>query len=81
MVGEIVATALSLGCEICVCPPFSPSNVQEAAIKVELAFELRNECAHVEAIKAFDEARRMFVQVFPTALVLNTDVVHCYMFD
>ena len=53
-------------------PPFPSSNVQAANIKFELANELNGKCAYVEAMKLYEEARDMFVQVYLTVAVLNT---------
>ena len=44
-------------------PSFLSSNVQAANIKFELADELNGKYAYVEAIKLYEEARDMFVQV------------------
>ena len=44
-------------------PPFPSSNMQAAEIKYELANELNGKYAYVEAIKLYEEARDMFVQV------------------
>ena len=57
----------------CVClPPFSSSNAQAANIKFELADELCGKFAYVEAMKLYEEARDIFVQVYLTVAVLNT---------
>ena len=53
-------------------PSFLSSNVQAANIKFELANELYGKCAYVEAMKLYEEARDMFVQVYLTVAVLNT---------
>ena len=53
-------------------PSFLSSNVQAANIKVELADELNGTYAYVEAIKLYEEARDMFVQVYLAVAVLNT---------
>ena len=54
-------------------PSFLSSNVQAADIKFELADELNGKYAYVEAIKLYEEARDMFVQVYLLAVaVLNT---------
>jgi len=46
--------------------------VQAANIKFELANELYGKCAYVEAMKLYEEARDMFVQVYLTVAVSNT---------
>jgi hypothetical protein len=46
--------------------------MQAAEIKYELANELHGKFAYVEAIKLYEEARDMFVQVYLTVAVLNT---------
>ena len=53
-------------------PSFLSSNVQAAENKIELADELNGKYAYVEAIKLYEEARDMFVQVYLTVAVLNT---------
>ena len=46
--------------------------MQAANIKFKLADELYGKCAYVEAIKLYEEARDMFVQVYLTVAVLST---------
>ena len=46
--------------------------MQAANIKFELADELYGKFAYVEAMKLYEEARDMFVQVYLTVAVLNT---------
>ena len=52
-------------------PSFLSSNVQAANIKFELADELNGKYAYVEAIKLYEEARDIFVQVYLTVAVLK----------
>ena len=66
--------APSLGCEICILPPFLPHDVQAADSKLKLACELHDQGAYDEAIKLLEEARHMFVQVYLTVAVLDTDM-------
>ena len=46
--------------------------MQAANIKFELADELCGKFAYVEAMKLYEEARDIFVQVYLTVAVLNT---------
>ena len=46
--------------------------MQAANIKFELADELNDKYAYVEAIKLYEEARDMFVQVYLAVAVLDT---------
>jgi hypothetical protein len=71
-----VASAPSPWCKVCVFPPFPPSTVQAADIRSE-ASESHKKCAYAEAIKLYEEARDMFVQVYLTVVVECCQCCRC----